>query len=74
MTDTPAGSGGEKREERRRKLWKHRPFTRVVKGFKAFRTVMNYVQLNEQEARGVIRYRKERLRGLTEAEWRILWS
>ncbi|MGZ5279967.1 MAG: transposase, partial [Pseudobdellovibrionaceae bacterium] len=39
------------------RLWKHRPFTRVVKGFKAYKTVREYIQLNEKEALGDIPYR-----------------
>jgi putative transposase len=68
VTDTPAN---------RRKgtsLWKHRPFSRVVKGRKAFVTARNYVRLNEMEAIGRIPYRKSRLRGLSAGEWRILWG
>lgn len=37
-------------------LWLLRPFTRVIKGYKAYAIVKNYVQLNEAEARGKIRY------------------
>ncbi len=33
MTDTP-------------KLWKYRPFSRVVKGWKSYKTIRNYIQLN----------------------------
>ena len=54
-------------------IWKYRPFTRVVFGAKAFEIAKNYVRLNEQEAKGKIPYRKERLRGLTPEEWKILW-
>ena len=56
------------------KLWKFRPFTRVVKGRKAHLTLRNYIQLNEKEALHEIPYRKERLRGLSLREWEILWS
>ena len=55
------------------KLWKYRPFSRVVKGWKAYKIVRNYVQLNEKEALGRITYRKERLKGLSLAEWGLLW-
>ncbi len=61
VTDTP-------------KLWKFRPFTKVVRGRRAQVTLRNYIQLNEQEARGHIPYRKERLRGLLADEWRKLWT
>ncbi len=56
------------------KLWKYRPFTRVIRGWKAYNTVRNYVQLNEQEILGNIPYRKQRLRGLSSNEWEILWT
>jgi putative transposase len=55
-------------------LWKLRPFTRVVKGFKAYTIVRNYIQLNEKEALGHIKYRKERLRGLSSSNWVLMWS
>jgi putative transposase len=57
-----------------RRLWKYRPFSRVVFGRKGFNTAMNYVRLNELEALGKIPYRKERLRGLSPPEWEMLWS
>ncbi len=55
-------------------LWKLRPFTRVVKGYRAYQIVRNYIQLNEKEALGEIRYQKSRLRGLSTADWQVLWS
>lgn len=56
-------------------LWRCRPFTRVVTGgFRALKTIWNYIQLNEKEALGEIPYRKERLRGLSLADWTVLWS
>lgn len=55
-------------------LWRFRPFTRVVRGYRAYKIVRDYIQLNEKEARGEIVYRKTRLRGMSSAEWRILWS
>ena len=65
MTDTPG---------KQEKTWKHRPFTRVVKGWKSYTTVRNYIQLNEQEALRVIPYKKARLKGLSSHEWEILWN
>ena len=56
------------------KLWKYRPFSRVVKGWKAYQIVRHYIQINEKEANREIRYRKERLKGLSLAEWQLLWS
>ncbi len=64
VTDTPM---------KRRKLWLQRPFTRVVKGYRAYRTVRDYVQLNELEALGKIPYRKARLNGLSKEERDNLW-
>lgn len=65
MTDTP---------QKGTALWKFRPFTRVVRGYKAYKIVKNYIQLNEKEIRGEIKYRTSRLRGLLTHEWEILWS
>ena len=53
-------------------IWRHRPFTRVVKGLRAWVTARDYVKLNEFEATGRIRYSPERLRGLSSAEWELL--
>lgn len=55
-------------------LWKHRPFSRVVRGWRAYRIVRDYIQLNELEARGAIPYRESRLKGMSSADWEILWS
>ena len=54
-------------------LWRHRPFSRVVRGWRAYKIVRDYIQLNEKEALGQIPYRKERLKGLSNSEWQILW-
>lgn len=82
MTDTPQNRKTKANRSqqtgnpscRGTKLWRHRPFSRVVKGWKAYQTVRNYIQLNEKEALGQIIYRKERLRGLSMQDWEILWS
>jgi hypothetical protein len=55
-------------------LWKYRPFTRVVRGFKAYNIVRDYIQLNEKEATGEIRYSKRRLRGLRDEDLSRLWA
>lgn len=68
VTDTPG------KEKKFMKVWKFRPFTRVVHGWRAYLTVRNYIQLNEKEATGVIPYQKERLRGLSVNHWQQLWS
>jgi REP element-mobilizing transposase RayT len=54
------------------KIWKHRPFTRIVKGYKPYLTVRNYIQLNECEANGRP-YSKTRLRGLSQEQLQELW-
>lgn len=56
-----------------KRLWKYRPFSRVVRGWRAYKTARDYIQLNEQEVLGKIRYQKNRLRGLSSADWQILW-
>ncbi len=61
VTDTP-------------RLWKYRPFSRVVRGWKSYKTIRNYIQLNEKEALGAIKYQKKRLRGLSTSDWQILWA
>ncbi len=72
VTDTP--KYGKETLKRKLKLWLYRPFSRVVRGYKAYKIVRNYIQLNEKEALGIIPYKKNRLRGLSLAEWQILWS
>jgi REP element-mobilizing transposase RayT len=73
-TKTRTPSDRVKTEKKAISLWKYRPFTRVVRGWKTYKTVRNYIQLNEQEVTGKIHYRKERLRGLSSTEWELLWS
>ena len=60
VTDTPGG------------LWLVRPFSRVVRGYRDFKTVVRYIQLNELEACGRIPYQKNRLRGLSTSDWLLL--
>ncbi|WP_413585426.1 transposase [Bdellovibrio sp. HCB274] len=61
-----------KRHEGER-VWKHRPFTRVIRGFKPYKVVRDYIQLNEMEALGRM-YSKTRLRGMSPEELRELWA
>ncbi|MCM2352947.1 MAG: transposase [Pseudobdellovibrio sp.] len=68
VTDTPEAT------QKVLKLWKHRPFTRVIQGWRSYLTVRNYIQLNKKEASGQIRYKPQRLRGLSSSEWEILWE
>ena len=84
VTDTPKEASNNKPKNpinkqqntvrRKLKLWMYRPFSRVVRGYKAYKVVRNYIQLNEKEALGIIPYKKNRLRGLSMAEWEILWT
>ncbi|QDK44483.1 hypothetical protein DOM22_04575 [Bdellovibrio sp. ZAP7] len=55
------------------KVWRYRPFSRVVKGYKAYRIVRDYIQLNECEANGRP-YSKTRLRGLSQEQLIELWA
>ncbi len=55
-------------------LWKYRPFSRVVRGWKSYKIIRNYIQLNEKEALGAIKYQKKRLKGLSSTDWQILWA
>ncbi len=75
VTDTPKGP---RNKEKRRygwrgKLWKFRPFSRVVRSWRAYKIIRNYIQLNEKEVAGQILYQKNRLRGLSSGDWEILW-
>lgn len=82
VTDTPkdprvtSGTNGKMQVELFKKtvLWAQRPFTRIVVGLRNYRTTRNYIQLNEKEVCGEIKYRKERLRGLSLRDWQILWA
>jgi putative transposase len=72
VTDTPLRQRKKKRGQLKKlSIWLHRPFSRVVKGWKAYKTVRNYIQLNEQEALGVIPYQMNRLKGLSSTEWEL---
>ncbi|QLY24522.1 transposase [Bdellovibrio sp. KM01] len=67
LTDTP----NQKREGP--SVWKYRPFSRVIKGFKPYKIVKDYIQLNEREAQGRP-YSKTRLRGLSQEQLIELWK
>lgn len=68
VTDTPQKLG------KKRKVWKFRPFSRVIIGWRPYLVVRDYVRLNEKEARGEIKYKAWRLKGLSPSEWDVLWS
>lgn len=71
VTDTPQ----RHKDNKTKSMWRNRPFTRVIaKAFKAMRIIKSYIRLNEMEARGKIPYRKARLKGLSSAEWELLWG
>lgn len=55
-------------------LWKYRPFTRVIRGYRAYKVVKDYIQLNEKEVIGEIKYNASRLKSLSPQEWPLLWS
>lgn len=55
-------------------VWKFRPFSRVIIGWKAYLIARDYVRLNAREADGSLPYKRERLRGLSAGEWEILWA
>lgn len=76
VTDTPETAISRQfgKLKRKLKLWKQRPFSRVVRGYRAYRIVRNYIQLNEKEVLGYIKYQSQRLRGLSMSDWKILWS
>ena len=79
MTHTPPLHSGQAKADvgggyAKTSLWKYRPFSRVVRGYKTYKIVRNYIQLNEKEARGEIKYQKKRLKGLSTSEWQILWA
>ena len=66
VTDTPKGS------QKGTGLWKFRPHSRVVRGFRAYKIALDYIRLNELEVLGKIPYRKQRLKGLSSEEWELL--
>jgi REP element-mobilizing transposase RayT len=68
VTDTP------KSLHRSGSLWMYRPFSRVVRGYRAYKVIRDYIQLNEQEVAGKIKYQKNRLRGLSMSDWSLLWQ
>ena len=74
-TDTPKRSQkGTRKTTHGTGLWRYRPYSRIVRGYKAYLIVRDYIQLNEQEALGNIPYRKQRLRGMSMRDWEILWT
>jgi REP element-mobilizing transposase RayT len=66
-------TGTHSRKHRGPAIWQYRPFSRVVRGYKSYRIVRNYIQLNEAEALGRA-YSLTRTRGYSEEEMRELWT
>lgn len=60
--------GAKKNSRATSRFFDRRPFTRIVRGFKPFKIVCDYIRLNQLEAAGVIEYQKDRLRNLSELE------
>jgi REP element-mobilizing transposase RayT len=56
------------------RVWKYRPFTRVIRGWKPYLIARDYIQLNEKEASGQIKYRPQRLKGVSMMDWELLWK
>jgi putative transposase len=46
-------------------FWDRRPFSRIVRGWRGFKIVSDYVKLNQLEAEQIIPKRDTRLRGVT---------
>ena len=62
-----------KRQHLFTRLWKYRPYTRMVIGFKPLLILKDYLKLNEIEALGKIPYQKSRLLGGSLESLRELW-
>jgi putative transposase len=45
----------EKAEEKKKKFWDLRPFTRIVRSFRALLTLNNYIEINRLEGQGYSR-------------------
>ena len=51
-------------------FWKHRPFTRIIRGWKrAFKSVAQYIYLNYCEAEGHIGYRDTKILDFLRLAW-----
>ena len=61
-------TGAKKNARGAQKFFDERPFTRIVRGFKAYKIVWDYIRLNQLEAAGVIPYQRARLKNLSELE------
>lgn len=61
-------TGAKKNKRAESRFFDARPFTRIVRGLRAYKIVCDYVRLNQLEAEGTIPYQKARLRNLSEVE------
>ena len=61
-------TGAKKNARAALKFFDERPFTRIVRGLKAYKIAHDYVRLNQLEAAGAIPYQKTRLRNVSEIE------
>ena len=57
-----------------KKFWDYRPFTRIVRSVRAYKTIQNYILLNQLEASGIVPIRAGRLRDLTTEDRKHLRS
>src|SRR3989338_6122667 len=77
VTDTPTNDREQGCTRRGAKmataLWPQRPFSRIVRGWKNYLTLRNYIQLNELEVNGVIPYQKNRTRNMSRDQLERLW-
>jgi REP element-mobilizing transposase RayT len=65
---------GTHHEAKERAFWEHRPWTRIVKGWRAYQVAKAYVRLNEQEALVRIPYQEKRLAGLAPKDFELIWG
>lgn len=68
-----AVTDGPEHLEPKKTFWMYRPFTRVIRGLKAYKTLQGYIRLNEQEALGQIPYQKDRLKNLEDRYGLLVW-
>lgn len=54
-------------------LWKHRPFTRIIKTWAELKILKNYIQLNEMEVTKKIAYNSRRAKNSSLKDFKNLW-
>ncbi len=55
-------------------IWKARPWSRVLRGWRSYKTVRHYIKLNAKEASGERPYRKERTKRFSDNDLEALWA